>query len=197
MIRLKRPDCPNPDRLRVNYKTPENKAALQNSSFGKCMYCESKVSHISFGDVEHIRPKSKYEHLEFEWSNLGYVCQKCNNAKRDFYDERAPLINPYDEDPQEHLLAGGSVILPKYGNQRGKATIDTIELNRHALVEQRREALESISRILQLINKLPNDVDKIDMLESIDRVFDDSTEYAFVRRALVILFRTFKIQPQE
>ena len=34
------------------------KQALLEAQHGKCAFCESKVAHISFGDVEHFRPKA-------------------------------------------------------------------------------------------------------------------------------------------
>ncbi|WP_257744559.1 HNH endonuclease [Burkholderia glumae] len=104
MIRLTRPKCPHPAALEnKNYKHPKNKAALLEASSGKCMYCESKFVAIDHGDVEHILPKSKdkFPHLEFEWSNHGISCTKCNGAKSDKYDKNTPFINPYDEDPSD------------------------------------------------------------------------------------------------
>ena len=33
------------------------KKALIEAQHGKCCFCEAKVVHISYGDVEHFRPK--------------------------------------------------------------------------------------------------------------------------------------------
>ncbi len=57
----------------------------------KCAFCESKFAHISYGDVEHFRPKGGYKQkksdelqkpgyywLAYEWSNLFASCQICN-----------------------------------------------------------------------------------------------------------------------
>lgn len=148
MRRLHRPACPNPNALQTNYKYPENKAALQAASHGKCMYCESQVAHISFGDVEHIRPKAagKYPHLEFEWTNLGYCCTRCNNAKKDQFDEACPLVNPYMEDPSEHLIAFGAIVRHKAGSERGAITIKTVDLNRAELVERREVRISEMQK---------------------------------------------------
>src|SRR5262249_33142527 len=40
------------------YGAAEVKEALKQAQHDKCCFCESKVSHISFGDVEHFRPKA-------------------------------------------------------------------------------------------------------------------------------------------
>lgn len=139
MRQLQRPACPNPVALQTNYKHSDNKKALQDASHGKCMYCESQVSHVYFGDIEHIRPKAdgKFPHLEFEWTNLGYCCSRCNNAKNDEFDEACPLIDPYSEDPKEHLLPFGATLWQKAGSERGALTIKTVDLNRAELVERR------------------------------------------------------------
>ncbi len=87
MIRLSRPDCPHPDALaNSNYKHPKNKQALHDASFGKCMYCESHVSHIDYAHVEHIKPKAdgKYPYLKYVWDNLGYSCAICNVNKDEY-----------------------------------------------------------------------------------------------------------------
>ena len=37
------------------------KEALIKAQNGKCCFCESKVTHIAYGDVEHFRPKAGYK----------------------------------------------------------------------------------------------------------------------------------------
>ncbi len=91
---------------------------------GKCAYCESKVRHISSGDVEHYRPKRKpeeapdnhpgYYWLAYDISNLLPSCESCNRSRGkanhfpvkgdryaykpdDIPKETPLLLNPYDE----------------------------------------------------------------------------------------------------
>ncbi len=111
------------------------------ASFDKCMYCESKISHVYYGDVEHIKPKSKFPELEFEWGNLGFVCARCNGLKGDKYDARAPFIDPYEEDPSNHIVALGSMLFHKPGCERGEITILVIDLNRIELMTRRAERM--------------------------------------------------------
>jgi uncharacterized protein (TIGR02646 family) len=151
MIRLRRSACPYPDALiNGDYKHPRNKQALKDSTNGKCMYCESKIMHVNFGDVEHIKPKSPehFPELEFEWTNLGFICDRCNNAKGKKYFSGAQFINPYDEDPKNEILAYGSLILSRKGSERGEITINEIDLNRGDLVERRNMRILSIQRAL-------------------------------------------------
>ena len=47
----------------------------------KCAYCESKITHVDYGHIDHYRPKSKFPDLTFEWSNLLLACGICNGTK--------------------------------------------------------------------------------------------------------------------
>lgn len=151
MIKLERSDCPYPAALDAgNYKHERNKRALKQSSHDKCMYCECKISHIDFAHVEHIKPKAedKFPHLEFAWENLGYACPKCNNAKSDKYYPDTPYLNPYEDDPSEHIVAYGTFLFPKNGCERADLTIKDIKLNRPDLLEKRQQRIEEIKRAL-------------------------------------------------
>lgn len=80
------------------------KEALIKAQHDKCFLCESKITHITFGDVEHFRPKAAYRQsvkeplqkpgyywLAYEWSNLFLACQLCNQL---FKKNLFPLANP-------------------------------------------------------------------------------------------------------
>jgi hypothetical protein len=101
------------------------KNCLKEYFHGKCAYCESDFEAVSWGDVEHYRPKRKvtgaihpgYYWLAYEPSNLMPSCERCNRAdgklnkfpiaatgKRalaegdDLGAEAPLLLNPYDPD---------------------------------------------------------------------------------------------------
>jgi hypothetical protein len=78
---------------RAVYGHTDVKAALRLAQHDKCGFCESKISHIAFGDVEHFRPKSAirnapgealvspgYFWLAYDWGNLLFACECCNWA---------------------------------------------------------------------------------------------------------------------
>src|SRR5437016_1604606 len=67
------------------------KDTLRIAQHKKCAFCESYFAHVGFGDVEHFRPKAGYKQrdsdelkrpgyywLAYDWSNLFYSCQLCN-----------------------------------------------------------------------------------------------------------------------
>src|SRR5947207_120084 len=67
------------------------KDALRHAQLEKCAFCESLITHISPGDVEHFRPKAGYRQhesdelrrpgyywLAYTWANLFLACSICN-----------------------------------------------------------------------------------------------------------------------
>lgn len=129
-------------RVEKKYRHKEIKNALVAMFHSKCAYCESKISHIEYGHIEHFRPKSRFQKLTFVWTNLLLSCPVCNGSefKGQKYPEEAdggPLINPCDDNPEEHFEfvfdfeARLTTVVGK--TARGKITEETIGLNRHDL----------------------------------------------------------------
>ncbi|WP_283744779.1 HNH endonuclease signature motif containing protein [Sideroxydans sp. CL21] len=188
MIKLSRPACPNPAALAAgNYKHSDNKLALKNASSDKCMYCESKITHIDFGDVEHIKPKAddKFPELAYEWSNLGLVCGKCNNIKTDKFFPDAPFIDPYAEDPKDHLMALGAVVVQRNGSARGEITIQEIDLNRPELLERRYTRVKEVLVALNAAYRTHVDVLKVAALAQINLEAGPDKEYSMIVKALL------------
>lgn len=86
------------------YAHLEVKEQLLAMQQGKCAFCESKITHIAYGDVEHFRPKGAvkqepdgpltqpgYYWLAYEWSNLLLSCQLCNQRHK---GNLFPLADP-------------------------------------------------------------------------------------------------------
>jgi uncharacterized protein (TIGR02646 family) len=73
------------------FAAPDVKAALLEDQQFKCAFCESFVQHVSYGTVEHFRPKAGYRQrrgeplrrpgyywLAYDWDNLFFCCNLCN-----------------------------------------------------------------------------------------------------------------------
>ena len=43
---------------RSRYNHADIKRALMTETYKKCAYCESKFRHVTYGDIEHVVPKS-------------------------------------------------------------------------------------------------------------------------------------------
>lgn len=147
------------------------------------MYCESKITQVYFGDVEHHRPKKRFPDLKFAWDNLGFVCARCNNDKRDKWSEDIPFIDPFTDDPDEHLAAVGEWIFERDGSERGEYTYREICLNRPELLERRRERIRTIRDVLgKAARTRDNDLRRL-ILRELESSLDDWAEYAMVSRA--------------
>lgn len=184
MIHLVRKPCPNPNGLKTNYKVAENKVALKESSFDKCMYCESEFDSTDYGDVEHIKPKAKFPNLKFEWDNLGYACVKCNrDEKGDDYDPN--FIDPFVNDPSEHLIALGAILMPKNASKSGQITIDIVGLNRISLVMKRSKRLLDLGALISRCNELPEGAQKNALRRQIAAEASEDKEYSFFKKQFI------------
>lgn len=214
MIRIrKKAAAPVPDRLQVNgkaattdlnqrYDNGERDFASSDFDSGiyghkdvkdsliaiqnyKCCFCESSIGHISYGDVEHFRPKAGwvqsneklnkpgYYWLAYEWNNLILSCQICNQRnKKNFFpllkdsprasshhddiaNENAVFINPSNEDVETFITFKEEIPVAVNNNQRGLETINKLGLDRELLNEQRRKTLNMIRDIYDLAKGYP------------------------------------------
>ena len=86
------------------YAHEDVKKALIRAHHDKCCYCESKITHISYSDIEHFRPKKGFQQrrsdelgrpgyywLAYDWSNLFLSCEVCNRRHK---ASLFPLANP-------------------------------------------------------------------------------------------------------
>tara|TARA_R110000796_G_scaffold252542_1_gene387522 strand:- start:2630 stop:4843 length:2214 start_codon:yes stop_codon:yes gene_type:complete len=145
--------------------------ALGDLFFEKCAYCEAKVSLAEAG-IDHFRPKrvseeslidfGHYAWLTYDWENLYLVCPACNSLKgasfpvdgqrgRPFatvnetrLSERPALLDPCHDNPRQHIRIrpDGSYASR---SERGRATIDLLDLNRDNLLRDRHEAIKHLN----------------------------------------------------
>src|SRR5262249_49893992 len=134
----------------TRYTDARVKAVIRAEANDKCMYCESKVSHVFPGETDHIVPVSKRPDLVVAWDNLGYVCKECNREKGNYYDDASPLINPFTESPSDFLQFLGPAVFCIGPPLRGQLTISKLKLQRMALVQRRTERLEYVLKMIQL-----------------------------------------------
>jgi uncharacterized protein (TIGR02646 family) len=206
------------------YGAKSVKNLLRKSQNGKCAFCESKVAHIAYGDVEHFRPKGGYRQrskdplvqpgyywLAYDWSNLLFCCQICNQRHKrnhfpladtnqrakshhhDIRNEQPLFIHPAIEDPSAFLEFKDEYLRAIDGNPRGMATIDALGLNREDLAEIRRDSLAQIKVLVDcrelFANLLATDPDPVaaEQVAAIDarlvQCARDSAQYAAMVRA--------------
>lgn len=65
----------------------ESKEQLLIESEQKCAYCETPTRVVTYGDVEHFRPKSIYWWLAYSYENYLPSCGACNQEyKKDLFE---------------------------------------------------------------------------------------------------------------
>ena len=145
-----------------------------------CCFCESRITHISSGDVEHFRPKNGYTQndddqfhkpgyfwLAYDWCNLFYACESCNRRyKRNLFPLKdiAKRCNPrksFDTSNEEPLFIDPSADDPAkhlgfigpniiFKTMEGDTTIRELRLDRDDLVEMRRASYNMMNTIKDL-----------------------------------------------
>lgn len=163
------------------YNHEEIKNTLIKETHGKCAYCESKLKHISFADIEHILPKSKRPDLYVEWSNLTISCEICNRTnKKDYYDPSDPLIHPILDNPNEYIIALGAIIYYIPGNRKGEVTISQLDLNRTDLIEQRTQKLNYFRMLADKYVKETNPKIKSILKDQLLEESSNKSEYSLI-----------------
>ena len=194
------------------------KEKLREIYKGKCAYCEQKSETLF---VEHYRPKSQYDWLKNEWSNLLPVCTECNKAKKDNFPvsgkkiktkpidkkeycanseiliaELPVIIHPELDTPENHFYYDKSGIA--YGNtNRGQKNISILNLNREYLIQKRKALIDSVnSKINNVeINNLPEEQVVFLIMEiftNLDKIAENKyDEFTLLRKQIVNHFTEF------
>ncbi|MEO3988115.1 HNH endonuclease [Plesiomonas shigelloides] len=125
------------------------KTPLLESSFNKCAYCQCPLSTESnYMEVEHFEDKKHNPDKVVDWDNLLPSCKKCNGSKGNHDVVSEPILNPYIDDPREHLY----MRLYRFRGKtpKGTTTIDVTNLNHSTrLVFSRYEIGEKIDGLLE------------------------------------------------
>ena len=164
------------------YADPTVKDALKAAQKKKCAFCESFFAHTGYGDVEHFRPKGGYKQREsddlrqpgyywlaYEWDNLFYSCQLCNQRfKRNLFPlkdgrkrcrshrgdlgkEEPLLVDPGQSDPSTFIGFRREYAFAVGNSAEGQVSIEVLGLNREELAEQRRKRLTDLQVLVMAI----------------------------------------------
>jgi len=118
-----------------------------------CEYCRSQVDFATQPfSVEHINPRSHGGTTELD--NLAFACQGCNGhkyTKTEGYDSVSsmlvPLYHPRQQKWPEHFCWNDDFTLVLGITPTGRATVDTLRLNR--------EGVQNLRRVLCEMGKHP------------------------------------------
>ena len=171
---------------KTRYRHADIKASLVEETHGKCAYCESKVKHITYGDIEHIVPKSTDNAKTFEWSNLTLACDQCNTNKGTHFGNHEDFVDPYAVEPSDHLHFAGASVFGRPGSHAGLTTESTLQLNRVELLERRSERLNCVNRQLHLLCEVSDEhMKRVIRNDILNHELADDKEYAAMTRGFV------------
>ena len=182
------------------YRHPQIKDALLEETADKCAYCESKVRHITYGDIEHIIPKSKVPAKAYAWENLTIACDACNTNKGDYYtadpaSSQDQLVDPYIDCPTDHFLLLRELVSPRPDSLRGKMTEIVIKLTRPELLERRRERMDFIDGLVRAYTLAPPEFQAMLLRDLWENHLTDADEYAGVSAAYVAHLQSQGVLP--
>ena len=170
---------------RNRYNHAEIKGALLAETHGKCAYCESKLRHVTYGDIEHVVPKADEPARWFDWTNLTIACDVCNTNKANAPGDGDAFIDPYAVDPEEHFWQMGPIMYARPGCDAAALTERLLKLNRADLVERRKKRQDQLMRMLDVIVRC-NDPQLRDLLwEELSEESGADNEYAALTRTIL------------
>ncbi len=149
------------------------KTQLIDEQAGKCCFCEADFTANGYGDVEHFRPKAGYSltvsgrlnrpgyyWLAYDWQNLFFCCQICNqrykknylpledetrrarNHTSDHQLETLAILHPVADEPANHLTFNQHVINDL--TPKGKKSIKGFGLDRTNVNRMREKHLQNV-----------------------------------------------------
>ncbi|WP_374123347.1 retron system putative HNH endonuclease [Leptotrichia hongkongensis] len=158
----------------------ENEQKIDDKSY--CPYCEMIISSENNDlkedkkcHIEHIKPKSKFPNLAFDYRNFLTSCSDkntCGHCKQSDWDNKL-FINPIEENPEEYFsysIRTGKIIPKKEAGLEYEKAIKTIEilnLNENKLCDYRKSY---INQILNSIKNSRNDDEKIEIINYFDEL---------------------------
>lgn len=104
------------------------KEALRGLTHDKCAYCECSVKKESnYMEVEHFEDKDRNPDKVMVWDNLLPSCKHCNGHKSTHDVVKEPIVNPFIDDPRDHLYIQNYRY--KHKDTKGRFTKEVLQLN--------------------------------------------------------------------
>jgi uncharacterized protein (TIGR02646 family) len=175
----------NTEKNRYNHR--DVKAALVAETRGKCAYCESKVRHVSYGDIEHVVPKSDDPSRWYDWLNLTLACDVCNTKKSNAPVNGDVFVDPYAVDPEGEYWLLGAMVKERTGREAAVLTERLLDLNRAELLERRAGRLNDLLRMLDVVEGAQQPALKAVLWEDFCRETEGDKEYAALARTVMAL----------
>jgi HNH endonuclease len=160
---------------------------LRRDFLARCAYCERTEEYMGGEEafeVEHFRPRSKFPDLICVYSNLYYVCRKCNGHKwetwpsDDLIARGVCFADPCEKDPYVHHLReredgrlDGITPCGVYSNRHIRLDRNELQRWRRLRAEARRD-LPRLTGVAQLLDQLISvaDAEQPERAETMERL---------------------------
>ncbi|MBN3054485.1 HNH endonuclease family protein [Pectobacterium brasiliense] len=185
-----------------HYRHQKIKDALFITSHHKCAFCECIPEYGgNFIQIEHFYPKSIYPELCFSWDNFLPSCNKCNLSKSNLDTNLTPIINPYDDEPSDHLYISLLKFKPLNDSVLGCNTVQELKLNSSRHINTRGRLLGEIENITEKIREKIEElnnattkrvtdnrrVELMDLVEELDFLMSPAHIYSFFCKQIIML----------
>ncbi|MCH8875171.1 HNH endonuclease [candidate division KSB1 bacterium] len=133
-----------------------------------CCFCGADIEPVSFGHIEHRKPKKTYPKSTYDWDNLHLVCDPCNISKGNKYSKRHPILDAVADVPVSDFLRYKTYLdktYVKHLHPRGETTRVHADLNRDPLLDGRFKVNQKTLNLIEVINDAieENKLDERDM----------------------------------
>lgn len=188
-----------------HYRHKDIKSILFESTYRKCAFCEGFPEDNGNIEVEHFHPKSLYPAEAFSWENFLPCCRKCNGAKDAHDTKNEPIINPFINNPEDHLAISSSLrVIGK--DEIGSKTIEVCGLKGTRIYRPYSELLvqflqydDDLTAVLQeySLKNTPttkrNQLVKIkESIERLEGLMNKKSKYSFFCSSFILSSESYK-----
>jgi hypothetical protein len=148
------------------------KEQVAKECYFQCVYCsihESQFGGVNNFQIDHYRPRSKFQKLENDICNLFYACPICNRFKSNDWPNEPDINTISYPDPSKidfcelFEIGDNFEINGKYNSS--KYLVVRLFLNRAQLILERRETIRLI-KVTELTEDLTNLIDRACYLDT-------------------------------
>lgn len=168
------------EKFKNKYRQTDVQERLKEMYFGKCCYCGKGIGACSYEHIEHLKPKSIFPELCYEWNNLHWICMKCNMIKKAKWDYNNPILDPTVDEFTDYLEVDRFTGYMKEinANLRAVTTIRDPQLNRPELIKARKLILRKLDHLANLVKSTPTHKDDQLFIQFLNDFIADEEDFS-------------------
>lgn len=151
------------------YNSKDVMDSLESMFFGKCYLCER--DELTAPEIEHLEPHENDATKKYDWNNIFYACNRCNNIKSNTHKNLLDCC-----DPSVDVFRTIKCLLPS--TQDGPIIV-TAEENPND-----QKTMNTVTLISRCYNEHNTPIRKITHAELVDKLFYYYTDILNYRRII-------------